>query len=127
MMNTEPSQKNEHVEQLLNMIFLFFVVLTFSGIVFLYTLRNIRHADLLYEISMLQKEKQKIQTEVDNLRLSVANYSTPDRIEKLYRDRLGYFPLRIENRIQTLRLPEIDEAKAGSSKESQVPGSNRER
>jgi len=107
-MNPIQSQDKSRFTQLFNMVFLFAVALFFTGVVFLYTLRNIRHADLLYEISMLQKEKQKIHTEIDNLRLNVANYSTPDRIEKLYRDRLGYFPLRIENRIQTLRLPVLE-------------------
>ena len=91
----------------INMLFLFVLVFVFTGMIFLYTLRNIRHADLLYDISMLQKEKEKIRTEIENLRINVAAYSTPDRIEKLYRDRMGYFPLRVGNRIQTLKLPSL--------------------
>jgi cell division protein FtsL len=91
-----------------NLIFIFFLIIIFSIFGILFTLRNIKYAGLQYEIDQLLKEKQKVFEEVETLRLSVANYSTPKRIEKLYREQLGYFPVHVGNRIVTLELPDVD-------------------
>ena len=90
-----------------NMLFILGLVLFFSLVAFVHTWRHISFANLVYEITELKKEKKEIYKEVESLRLRVANYSTPERIEKLYRDKLGYFPVTAGDRIVSLKLPEI--------------------
>ncbi len=90
-----------------NLLFILFIVVLVSLVAFAATWRNIRFANLLYEISRVEKEKKEIYEEVEKLRLRVANYSTPKRIEKLYRDKMGYFPVQAGDRIVSVQLPEI--------------------
>ena len=102
---TKPEkQKNPEIG---NMLFILVLMFLFSTVSFFYTWRNIHFANVLYEITKLKKEKKVVYKEVEDLRLRVANYSNPERIEKLYRDRMGYFPVTAGDRIVSLKLPEV--------------------
>lgn len=112
----EPAKGNlkEHGD-LGNLLFILAAVSLVSLIAFAGTWRNIRFANLLYEISRLEKEKKEVYEEVEKLRLRVAEYSTPERIEKLYRDKMGIFPVQASDRIISVELPEIKLPKTGAA------------
>ncbi|MES0488802.1 MAG: hypothetical protein ABUK01_02350 [Leptospirales bacterium] len=93
---------------LVNLLFLFAVAAVFTLFVFIHLWRNIQFANLSYDIEILTKEKKKLFMEVEGLRLSMANYSNIIRVEKIFREELGYLPLEIGKRIVTLELPSLN-------------------
>lgn len=96
---------NQKQDEFQNLLFLFFVVSVLSLVFFIYLWRSIQFANLEFDIYRLEKEKKKLYEEVESLKLSVANYSTVSRIEKLYRSRFGYLPVHTGKSIVTLELP----------------------
>ena len=64
-------------------------------------------AHLEYEITVLKREKKEVYNDVEQLRVGIASYSTPERVERLIRSKMGYLPLAAGKKIVTLKLPEI--------------------
>ncbi|MDH5719940.1 MAG: hypothetical protein OEZ13_04880 [Spirochaetia bacterium] len=88
----------------INLFVIFIFVFLIHLIVFAYLWRNIKVSTLKYEISRLEKEKRKLFLKSEKLRLTIAEYSTISRVEKLFRERYGYVPLEISGKISTLEL-----------------------
>lgn len=89
------------------MLSLAFLIFLSGGFVFGFLYRNIRNATLTYEINRLQKVRKRIYLETEDLRLQVAKYSSADRIEKLFREKYGFVPVQISQKISTYILPEV--------------------
>ncbi len=106
-----PSDHREDIRAMLNLSgFLLAVFL----IMFFHLYRNIQMATLRYEIRKLEKEEKKLYLETEELRLKVASYSSASRIEKLYREKYGYVPVGMSQKITTLTLPTITPAPVGT-------------
>jgi len=89
----------------LSSIFILLIILGF--IVFAYQWRNIKMASIRYNISKLELKKKSLIGQLEKLKFSVADKSTTARIEKLYRKRYGYIPIRLSRKIITLKMPTL--------------------
>lgn len=83
------------------------VVILLFMLIFGYLFRNLQMSSLRYEISRLKKKEKKTYLELESLRLQVARYSTASRIETLFKEKYGYLPVQIGQRITTLQLPDV--------------------
>ncbi|HRP68630.1 MAG TPA: hypothetical protein PLY93_03795 [Turneriella sp.] len=98
-------------EDLKNLIALSFVIVLSAGILFAVLYRNIRMAVVTYEIERLKKERRKIYIETEELRIKVAQHSSADRMEKLFREKYGFLPVEVSQKISTYILPRIEQKK----------------
>lgn len=105
-------------EDLKNLVALSMIVLLIGGILFAFLYRNIRMAIVTYEIEQLRKERRHIYIETEELRLQVARHSSADRMEKLFREKYGFLPVEVSQKISTYILPQID-AKSGVNSETE--------
>jgi hypothetical protein len=106
MVSKENKQTKE--SDLKNLFFLFFIVSICSLVMFVYLWRNIRMANLEFEIDHLKKDKKKLYLEVESLNISIARYTNPEKIEKILKQREIYLPVRTGKRIVTVKLPPLD-------------------
>jgi len=98
-------EKNEDIK---NLVALSLIVLLVGGIVFAFLYRNIRMAIVSYEIDGLRKERRAAYIETEELRLQVARSSSADRMEKLFREKFGFLPVEVSQKISTYILPNIE-------------------
>jgi len=92
---------------LLDMLKITFLVLIASLIIFGYLWKNIQFSVLKYENQKLAEKKRTVFLEVENLKIKAAKYSTASRIEKLFKEKYGYVPIQISQKIISLQLPKI--------------------
>jgi len=104
----------DYRNDLKNMIALSGVVAFFFLLVLLHLVSSIRLSNVRYEMSHLEKEKKKLQLEVQSLRFQVATVSRMDRVDSLFREKYGYLPVQLSNHIATIKLPR--EPAAGETK-----------
>lgn len=83
------------------------MVFLLGGIVFAVLYRNIRMAIVTYEIERLKKERRAAYIETEELRLQVARHSSADRMEKLFREKYGFLPVEVSQKISTYILPQL--------------------
>lgn len=100
-------------EDLRNLVALSVIVLLIGGILFAFLYRNIRMAIVTYEIEQLRKERRTIYIETEELRLQVARHSSADRMEKLFREKFGFLPVEVSQKISTYILPQLDYKSSG--------------
>ncbi len=98
----------EKYEDLKNLIALSVIIILIGGIVFAFLYRNIRMAIVSYEIERLKKDRKAIYIETEELRLQVARHSSADRMEKLFREKYGFLPVEVSQKISTYVLPQFD-------------------
>ncbi|MBV6492309.1 MAG: Cell division protein FtsL [Turneriella sp.] len=101
----------EKYEDLKNLIALALVIVLSGGIVFAILYRNIRMAIVTYDIERLKKERRAVYIETEELRIKVAQHSSADRMEKLFREKHGFLPVEVSQKISTYILPRIDTTK----------------
>jgi hypothetical protein len=101
-------RQGEKYEDLKNLVALSVIILLIGGIVFAFLYRNIRMAIVSYEIERLKKDRRAIYIEAEELRLQVARHSSADRMEKLFREKYGFLPVEVSQKISTYILPQID-------------------
>ncbi len=89
-----------------NMIALLGVVAFFFLLVLLHLVSSIRLSNIRYEMDKLEREKKKLQLEVQSLRFQVATVSRMDRVDSLFREKYGYLPVQLSNHIATVKLPQ---------------------
>lgn len=99
-------------EDLKNLLALSLIVFLIGGIVFAFLYRNIRMAIVTYEIEGLKKNRRAIYIETEELRLQIARHSSADRMEKLFREKYGYLPVEVSQKISTYILPQLELKKA---------------
>lgn len=95
-------------EDLKNLLALSLIVFLIGGIVFAFLYRNIRMAIVTYEIERLKKDRRAIYIEMEELRLQVARNSSADRMEKLFREKFGFLPVEVSQKISTYILPQLE-------------------
>ncbi len=100
-------RQSDKYEDLKNLVALSMIVVLIGGILFAFLYRNIRMAIVTYEIEQLRKERRNIYIETEELRLQVARHSSADRMEKLFREKYGFLPVEVSQKISTYILPEI--------------------
>jgi len=98
----------EKYEDLKNLIALSVIIILIGGIVFAFLYRNIRMAIVTYEIERLKKDRKTAYIETEELRLQVARHSSADRMEKLFREKYGFLPVEVSQKISTYVLPQFD-------------------
>jgi len=101
-----------------NVLFVIAVAMGIGLMLFLYTWRNMEFAHLEYEITQLKLKKKDLYNDVETIRVGIASYSTPERLEKLYREKMGYLPLVEGKKIVTLKLPSLPDSSNYTSGES---------
>lgn len=101
-------RQNDKYEDLKNLVALSVIILLIGGIVFAFLYRNIRMAIVTYEIDRLKKERRAAYIETEELRLQVARHSSADRMEKLFREKYGFLPVEVSQKISTYILPQIE-------------------
>jgi len=104
-------RQGEKYEDLRNLVSLSFIVLFAGGILFAFLYRNIRMAIVSYEIEKLKKERRAAYIETEELRFQVARHSSADRMEKLFREKYGFLPVEVSQKISTYILPQIERTK----------------
>lgn len=97
----------EKYEDLKNLVTLSFIVLLVGGIAFAFLFRNIRMSIASYEIERLKKQRRTAYIETEELRLQIAKHSSADRMEKLFREKYGFLPVEVSQKISTYILPPI--------------------
>jgi len=97
--------KHQDLRNLLGLSVLIFLL---GAITFAFLYRNIRMAIVGYEIDQLKKERRAIYLETEELRLQVARQSSADRMEKLFREKYGFLPVEISQKISTYILPQLE-------------------
>jgi hypothetical protein len=102
-------RNQEKHQDLKNLVALSMIILLIGGIVFAFLYRNIRMAIVTYEIEKLKKDRRKIYIETEELRIQVARHSSADRMEKLFREKYGFLPVEISQKISTYILPRLNE------------------
>lgn len=102
-------------EDLKNLVALSVIILLVGSIVFAFLYRNIRMAIVTYEIERLKKERRAAYIETEELRLQVARHSSADRMEKLFREKYGFLPVEVSQKISTYILPQIERKPASPS------------
>jgi hypothetical protein len=100
--------RGDKYEDLKNLVALSLIILLIGGIVFAFLYRNIRMAIVSYEIERLKKDRRTVYIETEELRLQVARHSSADRMEKLFREKYGFLPVEVSQKISTYILPHID-------------------
>ncbi len=80
------------------------VVGTFHLLVFGLLWKNIQVATLRYEISELKNQKKEKYLELERLKSSVARYYNAENLERLYKQKYGYVPMEVSQKIVTVRL-----------------------
>lgn len=100
-------RQSDKYEDLKNLVALSLIILLIGGIVFAFLYRNIRMAIVSYEIERLKKERRAAYIETEELRLQVARHSSADRMEKLFREKYGFLPVEVSQKISTYILPEL--------------------
>lgn len=108
-------KQTEKHEDLKNLVALSLIVFLVGGIVFAFLYRNIRMAIVTYEIEGLKKERRAAYIETEELRLQVARSSSADRMEKLFREKYGFLPVEVSQKISTYILPQIEAPVLSSS------------
>ncbi len=98
----------EKYEDLKNLVALAVIIILIGGIVFAFLYRNIRMAIVTYEIERLKKERKAAYIETEELRLQVARHSSAERMEKLFREKYGFLPVEVSQKISTYILPPFD-------------------
>lgn len=101
-------RQREKYEDLRNLVALSVIVFLIGGIVFAFLYRNIRMAIVSYEIERLKKDRRAAYIETEELRLQVARHSSADRMERLFREKYGFLPVEVSQKISTYVLPPID-------------------
>ncbi|MDH5716368.1 MAG: hypothetical protein OEZ22_01880 [Spirochaetia bacterium] len=102
------SEKSEKIKtDVFNLMVIVFLAAIVNLFIFAYLWRNMKISVLRYEISKLKNERRDLFLESENLRLKIAEYSTPSRIEKLFREKYGYVPLEVGKKISSLKLAPI--------------------
>lgn len=107
-------QREKH-EDLKNLLALSFIIILIGGILFAFLYRNIRMAIATYEIERLRKERRAAYIETEELRLQVARHSSADRMEKLFREKYGFLPVEVSQKISTYILPQLVVKSPGDS------------
>lgn len=107
-------------EDLKNLLALSLIVFLIGGIVFAFLYRNIRMAIVTYEIERLKKDRRAIYIEMEELRLQVARNSSADRMEKLFREKYGFLPVEVSQKISTYILPQLDLKKGVGEETTQI-------
>jgi hypothetical protein len=102
----------EKYEDLKSLVALSLIIFLIGGIVFAFLYRNIRMAIVSYEIERLKKERRTVYIETEELRLQVARHSSADRMEKLFREKYGFLPVEVSQKISTYILPQIEKKDA---------------
>ncbi len=110
----------EKYEDLKNLIALSVIIILIGGIVFAFLYRNIRMAIVSYEIERLKKDRKAIYIETEELRLQVARHSSADRMEKLFREKYGFLPVEVSQKISTYVLPQFDAKPTADADASQT-------
>ncbi len=108
-------------EDLKNLLALSLIVFLIGGIVFAFLYRNIRMAIVTYEIERLKKNRRAIYIETEELRLQVARNSSADRMEKLFREKYGFLPVEVSQKISTYILPQLELKKSPDEEPVRVP------
>ncbi|MCS6984465.1 MAG: hypothetical protein NZM25_04965 [Leptospiraceae bacterium] len=98
-----PFDRRSDLKAMLSLAAIFFAVFL---VVFFYLYRNIQMANLRYELKKLARQERRLYLEVEELRLKVAKYSSAERMEKLFREKYGYLPVHLGQKIVTLELPQ---------------------
>lgn len=111
-------RQGEKYEDLRNLVSLSFIVLFAGGILFAFLYRNIRMAIVSYEIEKLKKERRAAYIETEELRFQVARHSSADRMEKLFREKYGFLPVEVSQKISTYILPQLERNKKDSDDHS---------
>ncbi|RME92819.1 MAG: hypothetical protein D6767_02365 [Candidatus Hydrogenedentota bacterium] len=101
-------ESNRLLEDLEYIAKAFFAAFLLSGSIFFVVWRNREVSQIRYDIIKLKKQKRTLYLEVERLRLQVAKFSTVDRIEKLFREKYGYLPVRISENIVRVKLPSME-------------------
>lgn len=109
-------------EDLKNLLALSLIVFLIGGIVFAFLYRNIRMAIVTYEIERLRKDRRAIYIETEELRLQVARNSSADRMEKLFREKYGFLPVEVSQKISTYILPQLERKRNTDEAEPLKPG-----
>lgn len=100
-------RSRDPIEDLKNLLAVSLMVFLLGGIVFAVLYRNIRMAIVTYEIERLKKERRAAYIETEELRLQVARHSSADRMEKLFREKYGFLPVEVSQKISTYILPQL--------------------
>lgn len=101
-------RQRDRYEDLRNLVALSILLFLIGGILFAFLYRNIRMAIVSYEIERLKKERRAVYIETEELRLQVARHSSADRMERLFREKYGFLPVEVSQKISTYVLPQID-------------------
>jgi hypothetical protein len=108
-------------EDLKNLLTVSLIVFLLGGIVFAILYRNIRMAIVTYEIERLKKESRAAYIETEELRLQVARHSSADRMEKLFREKYGFLPVEVSQKISTYILPQLSRQTPAQREETGEP------
>lgn len=100
-------QSDSDVSDLRNLLSVSILIIFINLIVFGYLWRNIQMSTLKYEINRLKKQKKQLYLETEELRFKVARFSRASRLEKLFKEKYGYVPVQVSQKITTLKLPKI--------------------
>ncbi|MCS6971584.1 MAG: hypothetical protein N2Z22_08780 [Turneriella sp.] len=101
-------RKYDKYEDLKNLLTVSVIIFLLGGIVFAVLYRNIRMAVVNYEIERLKKERRAAYIETEELRLQVARHSSADRMERLFREKYGFLPVEVSQKISTYILPQLE-------------------
>lgn len=91
-----------HTRQLGRVFLVHLLVAAVAGI---FVWQNVRVTEMRAEIRRLNRQSKKLLRKNDELKIAVAENSSAERLERIYRVKYGYIPVATRFRIQTLTLP----------------------
>ncbi|MCE9501468.1 MAG: septum formation initiator family protein [Leptospira sp.] len=76
-----------------------------ASLFFFYVWQNVSYQQLNREVRKLSAKKEELIKKNDDLKIGIAEYTSAERIEGLYRKTYNYLPISVGSRIVTITLP----------------------
>lgn len=87
------------------------IILVFNLIIFGILWKNIQIATLKYEITLLKEQKKEKYLELEKLKASLAKVFNAENIERLYKEKYGYMPIDLSQKIITVQITDSNTEK----------------
>ncbi len=100
-----------NIQTILFITKVFFFVAMPASLFFFYVWQNVSYSMLSREIRKMTIKKEEFVKKNDDLKIGIAEYTSAERIEGLYRKTYNYLPISAGNKIVTVTLPPERESK----------------
>ena len=107
-----------NIQVLIYLFRIFLFVVMPASLFFFYVWQNISYSLLSREIRKMTVKKEEFVKKNDDLKIGIAEFTSAERIESLYRKTYNYLPISAGNKIVTITLPPDKESKLKENKKN---------